>query len=127
MTLFNSKYFYITNCRSKIRSSRPRNDSIATIKLEDLFGTATVSRPSPTKYAYPNTVPQAKGSTLQSMGLSEDDVKPGYASASVAATKRRSQQFSFNNKYVIYSLIIFKSICTAYSFFLHLEILWEMD
>lgn len=85
--------------RSKIRSSRQRNDSIATIKLEDLFGTVT-SRPSPVEYMYPNTVPQARQSTLKSLGLSDEDmVKPGYSSASMAATKRRSQQFSISNKY----------------------------
>lgn len=81
--------------RSKIKSSRPRNDSISTIKLEDLFGTSTLARMSPVKYLYPNTVPQTKGSTLKELGIPDDDVKQGHSSASVAATKRRSQQFTY--------------------------------
>lgn len=50
---------------------------------------------SPIKYLYPNTVPQTKGSTLKDMGISDDDVKQSHSSASVATTKRRSQQFAY--------------------------------
>lgn len=81
--------------RSKIKSSRPRKDSISTIQLEDLFGTSTYAKQDPVKYLYPNTVPQTKGSTLKEMGIPDDDVKPGHSSASVTATKRRSQQFTY--------------------------------
>ncbi|XP_037038192.1 serine/threonine-protein kinase dyf-5 isoform X2 [Bradysia coprophila] len=82
---------------SKIKSSRPRKDSISTIKLEDLFGTSTYGRVSPVKYLYPNTVPQTKGSTLRDLGIPDDDFKQGHSSANVGATKRRSQQFTYNN------------------------------
>lgn len=33
------------------------------------------------------------------MGVDESDVKTGFSSASIAASKRRSQQFSYSNKY----------------------------
>lgn len=88
------RYIY----RSKIRSSRPRNDSVTTIKLEDLFGSSTFYKPNPAKYSYPNTVPQTKGSTLKGLSEYDEDAYPSHSSANVGIGKRRSQQFSYNNK-----------------------------
>lgn len=90
--------------RSKIKSStRPRNDSLASIKLEDLFGAISFgARDTPIKYSYPNTVPQAKVSTFKNMGLTDNEAldnepKPlAFTSANVAGTRRRSHDFGMN-------------------------------
>lgn len=103
--LLSLTYFSPPKNRSKVKSSsRPRNDSLATIKLEDLFGAISFGgRDSPIKYSYPNTVPQAKVSTFKNMGLTDsdahDDVEPkplAFTSASIAANRRRSHEFGMN-------------------------------
>lgn len=58
------------------------------------------------KYPYPNTVPQTKGSTLKSMSDFDDDVLPSHSSANIGIAKRRSQQFSYDNKYSSLTLLL---------------------
>lgn len=81
-----------------------RNDSIATIKLEDLFGAISFGgRVSPIKYSYPNTVPQAKVSTFKNMGLIDNDAVDDepkaltFTSANVATNRRRSHDYGINH------------------------------
>lgn len=89
-----------------MKSSKQRNDSLKTIKLEDLFGALSFGgRISPVKYSYPNTVPVAKVSTYKSFGLNnskngdlhDDEMKPiTFSSATLATNRRRSHEFGSN-------------------------------
>lgn len=80
--------------RTKVKSTKktPTN-SMKTIQLEDLFGSASFAN----KYTYPNTVPQAKVSTLKSFadldgGTNADFKVAAYSSASLSNSKRRYQE-----------------------------------
>lgn len=70
----------------------PRNDSLGTVHHEELFGPTS-------KYAYPNTVPQAKVSSLKTLGVLNDvsfvdDTKPvAFTSANLMKNRRRSHEF----------------------------------
>lgn len=89
--------------RNKIKG-RPRRDSAAANKLEELFGSLSFgSRVSPSKFPYPNTVPQPKISALKNLSLAnteliEDNLKP-LAFSSATVTKRRSIDYGTNQMY----------------------------
>ncbi|XP_055296509.1 serine/threonine-protein kinase ICK [Sitodiplosis mosellana] len=87
---------------NKVKSSKYRSDSLATIHLEDLFGPISIdSRENSSKY-YPNTVPQPKVSALKTFGLTnydtfEDRIKPTvFSSANVNKGRRRSHELDSN-------------------------------
>lgn len=111
-------YYFRSKIKSTQQQQQPsRKDSLSTLKLEDLFGTVsfgggrtTTNVVSPKIYqAYPNTVPQANLSTNRKSnynngvtnGIYDDEMKPGYSSASIGTTtstsRRRPQQFLSNN------------------------------
>lgn len=88
-----------------MRSSKHRNDSMATIHLEELFGPISIDgRGNTSKYAYPNTVPQAKVSSLKTFGVFnddsfDDDMKPvAFSSANLMKNRRRSHEFDSKRK-----------------------------
>ncbi|XP_031628185.1 serine/threonine-protein kinase ICK [Contarinia nasturtii] len=81
---------------TKVRSSKPRTDSLATLHLEDLFGPISInSRENSTKF-YPNTVPQPKMSSMKTFGSKNDDLYEdkikltAFSSAHVGKNRRRS-------------------------------------
>lgn len=83
-----------------MRSSKRRNDSLATIHLEELFGPISIdSRDNSLKFSYPNTVPHGKVSSLKTLGIInddsfDDDIKPvPFSSANLSKNRRRSHEF----------------------------------
>lgn len=86
---------------------------MTTIHLEDLFGPISIgSRENSVKYSYPNTVPQAKNSSMKAFGMSnddsfDDDIKPvAFSSANITKNRRRSHEFDSKPMLVLYINII---------------------
>lgn len=85
--------------RTKVKSTmKTPTNSMKTIQLEDLFGSASFgNKVGSSKYTYPNTVPQAKVSTLKSFADLDGDTNAdfkvaAYSSASLSNSKRRYQE-----------------------------------
>lgn len=85
--------------RNKIRTTKRRTESLATINLEDFFGPISLdNRENSVKYAYPNTVPQPKNTLAKAFGLPnddlfDDDAKPAFStSASLLKNRRPSHE-----------------------------------
>lgn len=91
-------FCFFPQLRNKIRTTKMRTDSLATINLEDFFGPISIdSRENSVKYSYPNTVPQPKNSLAKSFGLPDDDsfdddTKPAFSSANLLKNRRPSHE-----------------------------------